>query len=1080
MKFLILLLTAVAIHVGARGYSQNISLSLDNAPIEKAFREIQKQTGYNFIYTREQLTAAHPVSLHVKDYPLQKVLALCFRNQPLDYSIEDRYIVIKEKEETPIPPPTLIDITGKVTDERGEPLVGATVTVKGTERAVATNEKGEFTLTGLNPADILIITNVGYQSQEIPVNGKTIVNIQLHIAVSSLDETVMIAYGKTTKRLNTGDVSKVTIEEISKQPVSNPIATLQGRVPGLELTQMSGQPGAGFTIRIRGQNSLTQGSDPLFVIDGIPFGAGNVGLNQQFMGVQGDLSPFNLINPADIESIEILKDADATAIYGSRGANGVILITTKKGKAGKTKVGASYAVGFSKATRTMRMLNTKEYLQMRREAFANDGLAPTAANAPDLLVWDTTRYTDFRKLFTGGTAQTSDAEMSVSGGNASTQFIINLGYHRETTVLTNDQDGKRTSVHANINHTSANRKFNLGFTTGYSYNNSDLITSDMSYYINMAPDFQLYDSSGNLNWVSGNAPFASLGLTNPLSILNRKYKGRFQNFIGNLALSYKISKELSIKLNQGVQFLNGDEISLLPKSSLDPTSSQLPSSNFITSSLRSWQTEPQMEYEKLWEKTKMNILVGGTVNEIITAGNTVNATNYSSDLQLTSMNAAGSLQANSSYNQYKYAALFGRINFIHKEKYILNITGRRDGSSRFGPGKQFANFGAIGASFIFSQENWIRNHLTFISFGKLRASYGITGNDQIGDYKFLNTWRNTSATYQSMPGLQPSSLFNPDYEWEKNKKSELALEIGLLKDRILLTTSYFRNLSANQLVNYSLPIQTGFTSVLQNFNAKIQNSGFEISLATKNILNKSFQWSSALNLSIPKNKLVSFPDLDKSTYKSVYIVGQSLYIRKTYHYLGVDPASGIYQFVDVDSNGIMDNNDKISIVKPATWFYGGLQNNFRFKGIQFDLFFEFKKQTGKNYLATQSTFIPGYFYFNQPEIVLGRWQKPGDIAKVQRYVASSSSPAFKPGQTYLAGSDAIYSDASYVRLKNVSLSYDIPAGIKNKMHIDEMTIYLQAQNLLTITNYVGADPENQNIYVLPPLKTIVAGIRITL
>ena len=281
MKFLILLLTVAALNATAKGYAQKITLSLSNAPLQHAFTEIGKQTGYNFIYTTEQLAATHPVSLTVKDENLQKVLQLCFDDQPLTFTIEDHYIIIKEK--IPSTTPSLLDIKGKVTGENGEPLVGATVTVKGTSRAVATDEKGEFILTGLNLADVLIVSNVGYQTREIPLNGKTFVEVQLLISVNSLDETVMIAYGKTTKRLNTGSVSKVTAEEISRQPVSNPLAALEGRVPGLIVTQSSGVPGSSFKIELRGRTSLYASvvkNDPLFIIDGVPLAQGNDPINQ--------------------------------------------------------------------------------------------------------------------------------------------------------------------------------------------------------------------------------------------------------------------------------------------------------------------------------------------------------------------------------------------------------------------------------------------------------------------------------------------------------------------------------------------------------------------------------------------------------------------------------------------------------------------------------------------------------------------------------------------------------------------------------------------------------------------------------
>ncbi|XHR94992.1 hypothetical protein ACFJIV_32955 [Mucilaginibacter sp. UC70_90] len=314
---------------------------------------------------------------------------------------------------------------------------------------------------------------------------------------------------------------------------------------------------------------------------------------------------------------------------------------------------------------------------------------------------------------------------------------------------------------------------------------------------------------------------------------------------------------------------------------------------------------------------------------------------------------------------------------------------------------------------------------------------------------------------------------------EKNKKTELALDLGFLNNRILLSAAYFRSLSKNQLVNYTLPTQTGFTSILENLNATIVNKGCEFQLSSKNINSHAFTWNSSFNLTIPKNQLLAFPGLENSTYAGTYIIGQSISSRLVYHYLGVDPQTGVYQFQDVNNDGKYNQADRNTLVNTDPKFYGGFQNSVSYKNFQLDIFFEFKKQTGVNYLSNLAGTVPGYKYYNQPVIVLSRWQNPGDIANIQKFT-SAGGLALTASNLYLRSSNAIYSDASYIRLKNVSLSYSIPQQILKKLHVANCRVYLQGQNLLTMTNYVGADPENQSLFVLPPLRTVTAGIQLTL
>ncbi|HMR81622.1 MAG TPA: SusC/RagA family TonB-linked outer membrane protein [Niabella sp.] len=1091
MRKLCFLLLVMHLAFSVYSHGQTVTLSLNNAPIEKAFSEIKKQTGYTFIYTRAQLATTLSVTLKLQSASLKSVLDACFMDQPLKYSIDGNYVVVQNRQpgvqtEKKIIPP----ISGKVVDQSGSPLANVTITAKKSKITGISNEKGLFTLQEVVPDDILLITRIGYEQQEIPVNHQSYFNITMKQFISELDETVVMAYGITSRRFNTGNIGKVSAEDINKQPVSNPLAAIQGRIPGVVITQTSGVPGAAINVEIRGRTSLDfniSKNDPLYIVDGVPFEMGNTptnllpsAANNPTSISEGGLSALNIINPQDIESIEVLKDADATAIYGSRGANGVILITTKLGTSQKLKINVKVSTGTSKVTRLMKMLNTSQYVAMRKEAFTNDGITPTITNAPDILLWDTTRYTDVQKILAGGTAKYNDALFSVSGGNQQTSFLIGAAFHKETTVLPGNLSNTRISANSSLNHTTLNKRFSFTLKTIYGNENNNIITHDPSQYFRLPPNIMLYDSTGNLVWQEKGVSFSSVSnLINPLALLNRRYQSNNDNLSTNLNVKFELLKRLYLKSSFGYNIFRTDEASQNPKSSIDPASSTLPSAMFGNSVSKNWIIEPQIEYLIQLQKAKLNLLLGSTFQNREYQGTSITGSDYTNDLSLSTISAAGNIVATNFYNQYRYNAFFGRFNFSWEEKYLLNLTARRDGSSRFGPQERFSNFGAVGGAWIFTSEKLFQNNIKWLSFGKLRSSYGVSGNDQIGDYKFYDLWRNSIATYQGLSGYNPVSLFNPDYEWERNRKFEIAGEFSFIKDRIGLSAAYYRHRSSNQLVNYNLPRQAGFSSVVRNLPALVQNTGMELSLTGRIIKRFVSTYTTSFNLTIPKNKLISFPGLSQSTYYSIYVEGQSLNIIRRFKFTGVDPETGIYTFEDVDKDGALTTSKDYQLLGDRDPdFYGGWQNNVTYKGFELDFFIQFIKQTGRNYLSSVTSYPPGRS-FNQPDIVLDRWTKPGDNKPFQKYTTASSTPAGQASGTRLNLSDGIYSDASFLRLKTVSISYQPQLKFLSWSNSFHSKIFLSAQNLFTVTNYKGADPETQSYFQLPPMKTLVFGIQLT-
>ena len=1064
---------------------KQITIRLTDVPFADALKQIEQAANVKFAFSNNQLDDEEPVTVQATQRSLRDILNEVLTPRKIQYKVyeQEKTITLKKYDEVTsngqslIPPdesrtrPALPQVTGVVTDSgTKEPMAGVNIIVKGTARGTTSDADGKFTIEA-DEGEVIVFSFIGYAPTEVKLSGQTHLQVELQEDITSLKEVVVNAgYWTVKKEEQTGNIVKIGNKDIEKQPVLNSLAALQARVPGLEITQQTGVPGGNYKVRIRGQNSITSGSEPLYVIDGVPFISSTLALNETTGEILGaGTNPLNSINPADIESIEVLKDADATAIYGSRGANGVILITTKKGVAGKSKVNLRFYSGFSRVADKISLLNTDQYLMMRREAFSNDGLTPRAANAPDLLLWDTTRYTDWQEVLIGETASTTDAYINYSGGDKETQFLLGAGYHGETTVFPGDYSDERFSAHINLNNTSANGKFKTSVSANYSTILSDLLKQDLTRYaLTLAPNApRLYDNNGNLNWENST-------WENPLSYLRRTYEGTTNNLITNLTLSYQILPDLVVKANLGYSNMTMRAITTTPKSSYNPAFVFVDNSTaFSNSRFGNWIIEPQVTWKKNVGKGTLNVLAGTTLLSQKSEALSQTGFGFISESLMKNLQAASSsFVSTNTYADYRYNAVFGRLNYALNGKYILNLTGRRDGSSRFGPGKQFANFGAAGLAWVFSKEN-LFSRLPFISFGKLRASYGITGNDQISDYGFLDTYSSTGS-YMGTPGLSPTRLFNPEFGWETNKKVETAMELGMLQDRLLFNVSYYRNRSSNLLVGYSLPPTTGFTSIQGNLPAIVENTGWEIEFNSMNVERESFRWTTSLNITAPKNQLVDFPDLESSSYANTYVIGEPLTILMAYHYLGIDPSTGLYQFADINQDGTISAPDRQITKYVGRHLYGGIRNQFSFKGFELDIFLQFINQSGYNYLVAGWSTVPGR-PGNQPALVMDRWSAEDTNAEIQRF---STTSAAQSAYSRFRSSDRVVDDASFIRFKNISLSYSLPDNLKNKFRLTDGKVFIQGQNLFTITKYEGLDPESQS-NVLPPLQTLAAGFNIS-
>lgn len=956
-------------------------------------------------------------------------------------------------------------VQGTVTDGSA-PLPGVTIAVKNKSNSAAISDySGQYSLVA-TPYDTLVVSFIGFKTALVPVGGRKTVNIVLQYNTSTLKEVIVNAgYYSVTEKERTGSIARITSKDIEKQPVTNVLAAMQGRMAGVDIVQDSGSPGGAFSIKIRGQNSLrADGSQPLYIIDGVPYSSETIG-SIATSGTSPTLtSPLNSINPSDLESIEVLKDADATAIYGSRGANGVVLISTKKGKAGKTSLTVNASTSVGSVSRNPKLMNTPQYIAMRQKAFANDVITSYPDYAYDVNgTWDTGRYTNWQKELIGGTAQINNFQASISGGSLKTQYLLSGNYRTETTVFPGSYQYNKGSAHFNMNHTSEDDKFKLTFSANYTAQKNNQPSTDLTAISRtLAPNAPaLYDLAGDLNWENGT-------WDNPLAFLESEFDSKVKDLNANAVLSYQILDGLLFKTSLGYSDLNSNESRTQPDTMYNPSyglGSEFSSLSTSETNRNTWIIEPQLNWSKALSNGTIEALLGGTFQQQKTNRLFLNGFGFSSNSLIHNL-ASASIKTISLSDEtlYKYQAFFARINYNWKQRYILNLTGRRDGSSRFGPGKQFAVFGAVGAAWIFSDESFLKDNRV-LSFGKLRASYGTTGNDQIGDYQFLDTYASSGNMYQGLIGLQPTRLFNPEFGWETNRKFETALEIGFLNDRLFLTTAWYFNRSSNQLVGLPLPGTTGFTSLNANLGATVQNSGLEFTLRSVIFQGKDFQWTTNFNISVNRNKLISYPGLESSANASRYIVGQPVSIIKVFHYTGISAATGVYEFEDMNKDGVITSNgDRNETADLSPRFFGGLQNQLRYKNLQLDFLFQFVKQ--QNFGPSPG--VPGSAVNQLADVSNSSSQQP---------FTSGDNSDIVTGYYRYALSDANIEDASYVRLKNISLTYDLPLKMSKAI---QCQLYVQGQNVLTFTPYQNGDPEFKFSGYLPPLRVFCAGVKLTL
>ena len=1001
-------------------------------------------------------------------------------------------------------------VSGRVTDQTsGGGLPGVTVLLKGTTNGVSTNSDGSFNLSVPDNGGTLVFSSVGMTTQERAIGTESQLNIALAQDAKQLSEIVVVGYGSQNKTLLTGAVTSVDAKQFEGQPVAGLDQVLQGRASGVQVSQNSGTPGGGVSVRIRGNNSISAGSDPLYVIDGVPINTGsysNVGVGNQQLNALSD------INPNDIASIEVLKDASAAAIYGSRAANGVVLVTTKHGKSGRTKVDFNYYTGVQQTIKRAEVLNGKEAQDLINEQRVNGGLTPryVAANPTAAQVLFTGADTNWQnEIFR--TAPVSNYSATVSGGDAKTRFLLSGTFFDQQGIII-ASGFKRGSGRLNLEHNISDR-VRVGSNLSLSRSLSNRIANDNNIYgvlsaaVLLGSQTPVYNPDGTY----GRDVFSSV--ENPVAAaLEPTLQARNGRLIGNVFAEVEPVKNLRLRTSFGADYLTLKEDQFLPNVLLQAVGSNGSGTSNNRSDVN-WLNETTANYTKTFnDDHNINVLLGGSVQKSVQEGIQATATNFPGNTIRTL--AAGSLksQASSDATVWTLVSGFARLNYDFRGKYIVAASVRRDGSSRFGKNNQYGVFPAASLAWRVGQEDFLKDN-DIVSELKVRAGYGQTGNFDIANFAsrgLFGVGVGNNANYLQQAGLVPTQIANPDLTWEKSAEYNVGVDFGVFDNRVLLSTNVFERNTQKLLLNRQLPLTSGLGSISQNIGS-LRNRGLEIEVTTQNVKSADFTWTTNFNISMIRNKVTSLVDDAPfaAGFASRVQVGESLgsffgfqvdrLFQTTDEIAALDAAAkikngatAVYQkdakpgdikFVDLDNNGVINALDQKIIGSAQPNFFGGINNTLSYKGIDLNFFFQFTQ--GNEIYNNTRAFAEGMNgQFGQLATVRNRWTPTNTNTDMPRAVNGDPNTNRRTSTRFLE-------DGSYLRLKTVTLGYNLPTNIVSVARLQSARIYVSGQNMLTFTKYQGLDPEistfsgtntalGTDFLTFPQARTIQVGINIGL
>ncbi|MGC4037320.1 MAG: TonB-dependent receptor [Chitinophagaceae bacterium] len=1001
-------------------------------------------------------------------------------------------------------------IRGKITAEDGRPIEGATINIKGTKTTVITNADGAYTLNLPASTATLVITSIGYLPIEQGITDTNDGFIVMKKDDRRLSEVIVVGYGQSQKRAVSGSISRVASKEIENQPVQSFESALQGKAAGVVIENSSGKVGQGIKVRIRGTSSLSASSQPLYVVDGVPLTTTS----------QSDINneptdPLVDLNPNDIESIEILKDAAASAIYGARAANGVVLITTKKGtRNNKSVIELNTSLGVSNPTKKRHFLNAKQYVELIREAAANDGKADFASGSSGYAS-EQDAINDYVKSYEDGlldplsngtdwrngavdvnyedqqyrkNALAKQIDLSVRGGNEKTRFFAS-GFYNDQEAIVIVNRFKRFGGRLNLEQT-VNDKLSVGFNMSMSRSQLDRVSNDNAFstpgqFMAQVPISPLRDpATGDYN---ANTLY-------PNGLLDAEYNSDKQityRNVGNAFANLNILPTLSFRSEFGTDILNMTEETFADKRTQDGAG--IGKGQFFTSQNVTFNTNNYFTYTpRISDKIKLSALLGMSYLQNDLRQSNQQAQDYPASAVKNLSGATNVTFGNSVNGRYNFLSYFLRANFTFFDKYLIGASVREDGSSRFGPDNRYGVFPAASLGWILSEENFLKNS-NLINYLKLRGSWGTTGNAEIGEQRYRNLFN--ISNYPSLPGFIPVQLGDPNLKWEKTTQTDVGLEFGLWNNRLSGEVDWYNKQTKDLLLAVNVPATNGYfdnvnflNNIFQNLGS-LENKGLEISLNSRNIDKKNFKWTTAFNIGFNKNKVKNIQgQIIEASSTQRAVEGQPIGVFYMKKYLGVDPANGDALYLGADGKPTNNYNAAIQTVvgDPNPRYTGGFTNTFTYKGLDLNIFFTFVQ--GNEIYNGGGIYMSSGFgngFDNQTTEILNRWQKPGDITNVPRIGFDS-----KTGQR--ASSRWIY-DGSYVRLRQLMIGYNLPASIVKGLKISSARFYVAGMNLWLHTKYIS-DPEvntlgtgvtsvsnignGTDFYTVPQPKTISVGLNV--
>jgi TonB-linked SusC/RagA family outer membrane protein len=1076
MKLTVIFIIVGCLHLSAKSFSQTITLNANKTDLEKVFNAIEKQSGYYFFYRYKDLNGATPVTLQLKDASLEDALKECFKNEPFTYAIENKTIVVTKKEAPvkAIVAPQKITVTGTVLDENNQPLPGASVTIKGSTNAAITSINGRYGIS-VEETDILVFSFLGYKTVEEPVNKRTEINVKMVLDNSQMSEVVVVGYGNLARKDVTGAVGTVKMANIKEIKSASLDLKLAGQLAGVTVSQVTGTPGGGVSVNIRGAGSVGAGDDPLYVIDGFPLSPGF----DQYS------NPLSTINPDDIENISVLKDAASTAIYGSRGSNGVILITTKRAKKGESSVTVNTSTGIQSilSQSKLKVMNATEFAQWRLESYQDAAAAAGETfdiNNVPIEYRNPSQYGKGTDWFDAVTrvAPMQNYAVTVANGTEKVRSLFSLGYfNQEGTVL--NTGFQRYSLKGNMD-ADITKRLSVGLSVAPTYSLRNLqetdghfLTGALSQAYLESPLTPVTQPDGSYTNIVGSP--GTFQNSNPVSqLLNTTNKFTQFRTLANTYVNLKVIDGLDLRSTFGVDYQNSSGDYFRPSflgafSVPNHDGTQVRAvGNFSSSNSFNWLNENSATYKKTWGNHSLTVFGDFSIQQETERYRFAYGTGFPDDA-IRSLAAATIVTADAGDEQWRLLSLVSRVNYAYKDKYLLSASIRRDGSSRFAPGHNWGTFPSVSGGWRISDESFFPK-VNFIDQVKFTGSYGLAGNNNVSNYGYIPGVNQPNYTFGGSlaPGAAITELGNTTLGWETTRQLDIGVDLSLLHGRIYIIAEYYNRYIQDMLQYIAVPGVSGYGGTLANV-GNVRNRGWEFTVTTKNFVGTGFNWSTDFNVSFNRNMVLDLgptpqiydaPANDNPT--SITQVGYPLGQFYGYFFDGIfqnqaeldkyphfdGEQVGNIRYKDINNDGVIDGKDQTVIGNPWPKFTFGFNNHFNYG--KFDLNIISAGSVGGHVFDMYKQFTTNLDgVFNVEKVVIDRWRSETNPGKgLLPTTTSNTNLARDYYPSYWVENN------SYLMVKNIDLGYNFKTKFSKNFRV-----YVSAQNAILITGYKGGNPE---------------------